>query len=284
MAEAFWKKIIVAGAIAGLIFPACTSVHKTVIKQTAADSGRLLAEGNFQKALDLYQAAIKKYPRDGELAGNYVRTIEGITQAADQALSRREYALAASIYRVLLDNYADFGGSASKLRFKKPSLEATLKYCQVALVDSQAQQAMKAGSFGKALDTYQTALKDQPGDAVWSARYVAIVNEIKAAGDKALGAKDFALAGRVYALLLKNFPSYGEHQPGVAFGKTDLAESLAVCRDGLTKAGLEEYRKGNLAKAIAVWEDLLAFDPDNAEIKKAVDTARTQLDKVIKKF
>ena len=62
MAEAFWKKIIVAGAIAGLIFPACTSVHKTVIKQTAADSGRLLAEGNFQKALDLYQAAIKKYP------------------------------------------------------------------------------------------------------------------------------------------------------------------------------------------------------------------------------
>ena len=97
MAKAFLKKIIVAGAIAGLFFPACTSVHKTVIKQTATDSGRLLADGDFQKALDLYKAASKKYPRDGELAGNYIRTIEEIKQAADQALSRREYALAASM-------------------------------------------------------------------------------------------------------------------------------------------------------------------------------------------
>jgi cytochrome c-type biogenesis protein CcmH/NrfG len=63
-----------------------------------------------------------------------------------------------------------------------------------------------------------------------------------------------------------------------------LAEGIAACREGLTKTGLEEYRKGNLAKAISVWEDLLSFDPDNTEIKKAVDTARTQLNKVIKKF
>jgi tetratricopeptide (TPR) repeat protein len=283
MAKAFLKKAILAGAIASLFFSTCISVHKTLIKQTAAESGRLLADGDFQKALDLYKAASKRYPRDGELAGNYLRTIEEIKQAADQALGRHDYARAGSIYRLLLDNYADFGGSAAKLRFKKPFLETSLKYCQVALVDSQAQQAMKAGNFGKALDTYQTALKDHLGDAVWSARYMAIVNEVKAAGDKALGAKDFAQAGRVYALLLKNFPSFGERQPAVAFGKTDLAEGIAVCRDGLTKAGLEEYRKGNLAKAIAVWEDLLAFDPDNAEIKNAVDTARTQLNKVIKK-
>jgi tetratricopeptide (TPR) repeat protein len=283
MAKAFLKKILVAGAIAGLIFPACTSVRKTVIKQTAAESGRLLADGDLQRALDLYKAASQRYPRDGELAGNYVRTIEEIKQAAGQALGRRDYAGAASIYRVLLNNYADFGGLAAKLTFKKPFLETTFNYCQVALIDSQAQLAMKAGNFGKALETYQTALKDHLGDAVWSARYVAIINEVKNAGDKALGVKDFALSGRVYALLLKNFPSFGERQPAVAFGKTDLADGIAVCRDGLTRAGLEEYRKGNLAKAIAVWEDLLAFDPDNAEIKKAVDTARVQLDKVIKK-
>jgi len=51
----------------------------------------------------------------------------------------------------------------------------------------------------------------------------------------------------------------------------------------LTKAGLEEYRKGNLAKAIAVWEGLLSFDPNNVEIRKAVDTARIQLNEIIKK-
>lgn len=284
MPEAFLKKILVAGAVASFLFSACASVHKTVLKQTAAESGQLLAAGNFQKALDLCKAASKKYPHDRELAGNYVRAIEEIRRAGDQALGRRDYAQAVSIYGLLLDNYGDFGGLAAKLTFKKPFLETTLKYCQVAVVDSQAQQAMKTGNFRKALETYQVALKDHPGDAVWSARYVTTVNDVKAAGDKALGAQDFALSGKVYVLLLKNFPSFGERRPAVAFGKTDLAEAIAVCRDGLTKAGLEEYRKGNLAKAIAVWEDLLAFDPDNAEIKKAVDTARTQLNKVIKKF
>ncbi len=283
MAKALLRKIVVAGALAGLLFSGCSPVHKTLIKQTSAESGRWLSGGDFQKALDLYKAASKRYPRDGELAGNFARTIEEIRRAADQALGQRDYARAASIYRVLLDNYADFAGLAAKLTFKKPFLETTLKYSQVALVDSQAQQAMKAGNFEKALDTYQSALNDHLGDAVWSARYMAIINEVKAAGDKAIGTKDFALSGRVYVLLLKNFPSFGERQPAVAFGRTDLAEGVAVCRDGLTKAGLEEYRKGNVAKAIAVWEDLLAFDPDNAEIKKAVATARTQLNKIIKK-
>ena len=55
------------------------------------------------------------------------------------------------------------------------------------------------------------------------------------------------------------------------------------CRESLTKAGLAEYRKGNLEKAIAVWESLLVFDPDNAEIKKAVETAKTQLNEILKK-
>jgi cytochrome c-type biogenesis protein CcmH/NrfG len=51
----------------------------------------------------------------------------------------------------------------------------------------------------------------------------------------------------------------------------------------LTRKGLEEYRKGNLARAIAHWEGLLEFDPDNAEIRKAVETAVEQQKKLKKK-
>jgi hypothetical protein len=46
---------------------------------------------------------------------------------------------------------------------------------------------------------------------------------------------------------------------------------------------LEQYRKGNLAEAIAVWQGILLFDPDNIEIKKAIDTATEQLKKLQKK-
>jgi tetratricopeptide (TPR) repeat protein len=284
MPHLFVKRGLAFVVLPCLLIPACSMANKNLAKQTSVESGKSMAAGDFKKALDTYNAAYKRNPRDRELAGNYVRTIEEIRQAADQALSRRDYTRAGSIYRLLLDNYAGFGGLAAKLTFKKPFLETTLRYCQVALVDSQARQALNAGNLAKALDTYQAALKENPGDADLAAKYRGTVDDIKAVGNKALDAKDFAQAGRVDVFLLKNFPSFEGLRPPVAFSRETLSDAIAVCRDGLTKAGLEEYRKGNLAKAIAVWEDLLAFDPDNAEIKKAVDTARVQLNKVIKKF
>ena len=58
---------------------------------------------------------------------------------------------------------------------------------------------------------------------------------------------------------------------------------MAACRESLTQSGLAEYRKGNLAGAIAFWEGLLSFDPNNAEIKKAVGTAKTQAAEIKKK-
>jgi cytochrome c-type biogenesis protein CcmH/NrfG len=58
---------------------------------------------------------------------------------------------------------------------------------------------------------------------------------------------------------------------------------LKSCGTQLTREGLEQYRKGNLKEAIAAWQGLLQFDPDNAEIRKAVDTATEQLKKLQKK-
>jgi len=40
---------------------------------------------------------------------------------------------------------------------------------------------------------------------------------------------------------------------------------------------LDEYRKGNLAEAIRIWKSILEFDPNNADIIKAIDTATIQL-------
>jgi tetratricopeptide (TPR) repeat protein len=283
MAKAFLKNVLVAGALAGLFFWACSSTNKAVLKLASAESAGFLAAGDFQKAIDTFKAACKKNPRSKELAANYIRTVEEIRRAADGALGRKDYVRAASIYRVLSSNYADFGDLAAKLTFKKAYLDATLKYCRVAPVDVQAREDLKAGNFARALEAYRAALKEYPGDADLMEKYARTVGDIKAAGDKALSDKDFAQSGKLNVLLLKNFPSFEELQPVVAFTRADITDAIAVCRDSLTKTGLAEYRKGNLAMAIAVWEGLLSFDPDNAEIKKAVDTAKTQLNELIKK-
>ena len=239
--------------------------------------------GNFAQALDIFQAAIKENPGDAELAAKYRGTVHEIKAIGDKAFDAKDFARAGGIYWILLDRYGDFGAFAATFAFKKIQLETALKECRMAAVDNPAAQALKAGSFAKAIDIFQAALKENPGDAELAAKYRGTVNDIKAAGDKALASKDFAQAGKVNAFLLRNYASFEGLKPPVVFSREALRDAVAACRESLTKTGLAEYRKGNLAKAIAVWEGLLSFDPDNAEIIKAVNTAKTQLNGIKKK-
>jgi hypothetical protein len=48
----------------------------------------------------------------------------------------------------------------------------------------------------------------------------------------------------------------------------------------MTRQGLEHYRKGELSAAISAWRRLLLFDPENAQIKKSIESASAQLKKI----
>jgi len=269
--------------LACFFISACASGHKTLTEATSIESRKSAAAGDYKKALDGFKEAVKKKPRAKQLTANYMRTVEDIKRTADGARGQKDYARAAGIYRILLDRYGDFGAFATKLTFKKIHLETGLKHCRVGLADAQAQQAMKDGDMAKAVEVYQSALTDYPGDADLSAKCSAMIGDIKALADGAWREKDFARAGAINVILLKIYPSFDGLRPPVAFSGEALKKSIADCRESLTKKGLAEYRRGNLAEAIAVWEGLLAFDPDNVEIRKAVTTARTQLDAIKKK-
>jgi tetratricopeptide (TPR) repeat protein len=283
MSKVAIERVLSLLALSGLFFSGCASSGRALVRQVSSESRQFLAAGEFAKAVDVFKEAQKRNPRDKELQASYMRTVEEIKRAADSALGRRDYAAAASICRVLSDNYTDFRPFAARLTFKKSNLDATIRSCRTAILDSQAQQELKAGNYAKALDLYAPFLKEYPRDADLAASCLRTLREIKAAGDKALADRNFGQSGKVNTLLLNDFPSFESLEPGPAFTRADLEKAIAACRENLTKAGLSEYRKGNLAKAIAVWEELLAFDPENAEIKRAVETAKTQLNRVIKK-
>jgi len=269
--------------ISGLTVVACASSNKAALRRASAESTGSFAAGDYGKAIDFYQKLYEKDRANGKIVSAYAAMIEDVKSAGDEARSKGSFTTAQGAYRVILDSWDGFSAIASRLTFKKPDLETGLRDCRLAVCEQEFRQEFGAGNYTKALAVYQAALKDYPGDKAVKTAYANGVGRIRAIGDKALTEKNYALAGKVNGLLLRNLESFkgaGGTGPGGGLSRQELEESLRVCSSGLTNGGLAEYRKGNLEGAIALWDGLLAFEPGNAEIKKAVETAKAQLGKL----
>jgi tetratricopeptide (TPR) repeat protein len=278
-----WLMNIVALFFLGASVIACASAKKIALRQASVESAGSFAAGDYGKALDSYKKLYEKDGANGKVVSGYAAMIEEVKAAGDEARRKGSFTSAQGAYRAVLEGWDGFSAIAPSLTFKKTELEAGIRDCRLGLCGRQFRQELGAGNYVKAIEVYQAVLKDYPGDKTVKARYAKGVGEIRAVGDKALAAKDYALAGKVNALLLRNLESFEAVAGTRAAGgssKEELMKALHACRSGLTNGGLVEYRKGNLESAIALWDALLDFDPGNAEIRKAVETARAQLGKI----
>ncbi len=141
---------------------------------------------------------------------------------------------------------------------------------------SQAKQNVTAGRYQKAIDLYQAEYERHPQDRVLVKEYLKSLEEIKMTADRALSREDFESAGKAYNVLLKNYPDFKGFKHMLSFDRAQLYSRFTNCKTALSKKGLQEYREGDLDEAISLWQDYLALDPHNADIKKALNTAKTQ--------
>lgn len=139
-----------------------------------------------------------------------------------------------------------------------------------------AKKHMEAGEFQKAIDEYNVEYQKHPHDLSLAREYVKSIENIASAADKALDKENFASAGRNYDVLLKNYAHFKGFDKELSFNSIYLNEKLSYCKKAMFKQGFQEYRKGNLSEAIALWQDLLVIDPQNTDIKKALKTATLQ--------
>jgi hypothetical protein len=63
----------------------------------------------------------------------------------------------------------------------------------------------------------------------------------------------------------------------LSFNREFLNTAVKDCSNFLKKEGLRHYRIGDLSQAIVIWSNILAFEPDNTEMKKAIKKASIQL-------
>lgn len=156
------------------------------------------------------------------------------------------------------------------------SAQATTQPRQTTQQTTSARQHIEAGEYQKAIDDYRSEYAKQPQDQVLVKEYVKGLEDIKAAADGALKKEDYASAGKTYKVLQKNYPEFKGFSTMLSFDKTYLNVKLALCKDALSKKGFQEYRQGNLGEAISIWQGYLVIDPTNADIKKALNTAKIQ--------
>ena len=148
---------------------------------------------------------------------------------------------------------------------------------EIDLARRESKQNISKGNFDGALAVYSAALRKYPGDRGLLTSYLKAAEDIRDAADDAFDKEAFAVSGRTYAVLLRNYPHFQEIARGLSFDKNYLKGRLQECSDRLSRIALTEYRLGNLNAAISLWKNILEFEPGNAGVKKAIDTATTQL-------
>ncbi len=164
--------------------------------------------------------------------------------------------------------------SCASFRNKHQRVEETVR---------QAQSQLALGEYKKALALYGAA-DDQFGhDSVLQHQYVRTGDRIRAAADAAFEQRSFSQAGGIYHVLLESGITEMNFQESLSFDTAYLRSRIGSCSNALMELGLVKYREDNLDEAFSIWSKVLAFDPGNRAITKALQTTSKQL-KMLKDF
>ncbi len=143
----------------------------------------------------------------------------------------------------------------------------------------QAQEQIALGAYKKALAICAGAY-DKYHYPQLRRTYRATGEQVRNAADAAFQGKNFAEAGSIYRILFESGIVTRDFAESLSFNDDYLNGQIKTCSKALTEVGLIKYREEKLDEAISIWEKVLAFDPDNKAVIKAVDTATRQLQKL----
>lgn len=155
-------------------------------------------------------------------------------------------------------------------------------YSEPAAWEEQLQKQLSAGDYTGALKQFARQY-DRHHTREMLAKYAAAAETVRRAADAAFDQKEYSSAGTIYRVLLDSGVAVETPSRAVSFDEDYLRDRIRVCSKTLTEAGLLKYREEKLDEAIAAWEQILAFDPENRTAAKAIETANGQLLR-LKKF
>lgn len=131
--------------------------------------------------------------------------------------------------------------------------------------------------FARALEVIKGQVKSGKSELSFRNQYVASLNGLARKGVRLFSEKDYAPAGINFRKVMNHFPTHRAIWADMHYSPEDIRSYIKTCAEKLMEEGLMEYRKGNLEKAISIWETILKFNSTYSEAKRTIDTATIQL-------
>lgn len=273
--------IILCLFLSGMLSSCVT--HKNDNLQRIIDRyDQYILSGQLQLAIDGYNRMLKDYPYEARVVDNFIQTVENIKEAAEHAYKAQNYLHALKVYTLLLDNFPNFWSFRNSLSFDQEYLKLKQRDCRIDICETEVDQKIRTGDYMLALRAYRPLFHEYHNDKYLTQSFRNTVYHFYNREKTALKSKDFASAGYIDYALLENYDLIERFICSLPFSKRSLEEGKIMCRDSLMKIGLDCYRKGELKEAISNWKGILKFDPENVEIKKAIDNCKEQLEKIKK--
>jgi tetratricopeptide (TPR) repeat protein len=146
----------------------------------------------------------------------------------------------------------------------------------IAETVKQAQSQVALGDYQKALALYAAADDKYGHDAALQHHFVRTGDRIRSAADMAFQQGVFSQAGGIYHILLESGITGRHFQEPLSFDTAYLRGRIGSCSKALMELGLVKYREDDLEGACAIWNKVLAFDPGNKAVTKALRTTGKQ--------
>ncbi len=151
---------------------------------------------------------------------------------------------------------------------------------EVDAVVNEAQAYVALGEYQKALEAYSQAYKKYPHNSELQESYARAGEQIKTIAYAALEKRDFSEAGRIFTVLRTSGITGKDLAGSLSFDCDYLSKQIKTCSETLMEIGLIKYREGGLDDAVSIWKKALTFDPENRDVKKAIDKATVQIQKL----
>lgn len=262
---------------------ACSPRTNADLDLRLAESQQLFKKGELQAAIDSFDILFLAYPDHTVVREDYLGVLELIKQRAERAFQTQRFEAAQMDYDVLLRNSPRFSGFAESLSFDRFYLSQRMAACRVEQTRELARQFYAEKQYLQALAAYHSLVSDYPADLEIQRLLHAYYERLFQEADTSKLQQRYSEAGRLYAALREKNPSK-KMERSLSFTAEDLEAGLDECKVSLTRKGLELYRAEKIAEAIATWDSLLVFDPDNKGIRSARENAAAQLKKIKKKM